>query len=128
MSPRGSSGSDPPSRKTTPSLPDIDVLQRLGEAASLQGADITYATRRSPEEIAHSHEMERLKEQHRQRMELRSWWATVILVGLLTVVCALVAAFHPDVELRKIAAGGLLSLFTAWLGYAVGRTQSKSGS
>jgi hypothetical protein len=109
--------------------PDINALQRLGEAATFQeGADITYSTRRSPEEIAHSREMEQLRERHRQQMEVRNWWAAILLTTAVALFCGVVYFHSHSADVQKTALAMALSVFTAALGFIAGRASGKSGS
>jgi hypothetical protein len=90
-------------------------------------------SRPTPLELAHTQAMERSKEEHRQKLELlqkqqewRNGWITTGLLGAFVLICAGVLAFNPNVEMQRLAFGGLAAGITGWLTYATGRAHGKS--
>jgi len=105
--------------------PELDPEGLLSPAATL-GADITI-TRRSAGENAHRHEMEKLKELHRQQLERWGWVAGLVLILILEAGGFWVAIKGADPEIRKTALNVASSGFIAFLSFLAGRGSQSGG-
>lgn len=121
MSPPGSSASDPGAGEAlTPASPTPNIVNIFDSVPP--EADLTY-TQQSPEQRSHVREMDRLKELHRQRIEVCTLWITFGVFIVIVAACLVIFFKTTNPDIQKIAAGGLVSILAAWIGYAAGKNQ-----
>jgi hypothetical protein len=79
-----------------------------------------------PAQLAHARDMERLKELHRQKVELASVAAALLLTAIVLVGLGILCWHIPDADVRKAALVPVPAILTAWLGFLAGRASGKS--
>jgi hypothetical protein len=78
-----------------------------------------------PDQWARWREFECMREAHRQQMEIRNWWVTVVFTATAALFC-IVGAFQTESpDLQRIALALLPALVAGWVGYAAGRASRK---
>jgi hypothetical protein len=108
-------------------FPEYNVGASLPPAAFLENARYSFSSPETPEQLAHNRDMEKLKEGHRQRMEVASWWGGIGLTVVLVAICA-AAFFHTsNADVQKLAIGAIASFFTGWIGFVAGLAKGKAG-
>jgi hypothetical protein len=131
MSPSDSTGSN---MSPTPGEPRPPVTagrspQGLNVLDSLPAdAKFSISSPESEQELAHRHAKEMQDLSHRQRIEINTWWAGAILVAALELFGMAAALWAHDQDVRKAAITLVSSVFTAGLGFFVGRASSKTSS
>lgn len=132
MSRRDSSESEQPARLgegVSPSPADpqlgraLDVLQRIAPEAKF-----SFSSPDDPVQLAHSRDMEQMKERHRERVELVGVSSAVAGTILTLAGLGILIWLIPNNDFRKAALTPLTAIFTAWLGFLAGRASGKPGA
>lgn len=91
-----------------------------------QGFRVQINSVEDPAQLAHGRDMERLKELHRQRIEMAALSGAVLVTALVLIGLGALCWQIPDAEVRKATLVPIPAILTAWLGFLAGRASGKS--